>query len=1294
MASTSFKYGDNLKNSGMTQKELISYNIKNKSKIAYQNSKTAYIYTQIVNGNTPQMKDILMSLGLDVFKRYVNRILGSSSYNNSTKANVSATYETIITNLSINEQIQLGMIQVDNSFDNIVDIPVERTFYCKVVTQGRQRILVITNILKTTTLTPGKRYIFDLEDPTNAGTQISFSQYQYQYIELPGLSYVGEPGQPGAKTIYDVPQNINSYKIFIFNRSDASSDSYFIYPYMRETLTIRLNYKAVSKDVNQSIVDNFSVSSSTVIICLQKRMVVRSSISNGPKYILEPSNIDDFTVNNFNLAARYNPNARYGMFYGTYIFYVNSPRNPFTILNKGKEDLIRIRGDIDKKTTVLLKGLDTNYSQLDGEYDFYYGDIYIEVFGDFGVVGLYSFQYGINDMENYLVFSDKCYAGSGANDTYEDIFFNNIYLLHPQSIFQSIEYNKGNVIRFNNETTYVEDRIYGLSNRNTENPELPYNQYIIFGVPEEHPIAFINKEKIDNSGNPLLHYFGVNTLKKRRVGPDNLFYDFYYGTIVIYVYGDFGRMSVYDFYHGYSGAKLLLQYTDTDNLSSIEPINPSMDEIASQRSKEITQMVPIMSKDYMKFNLVNNTIILSDPSIPLTLDELYNSFDASSVYFFGKGNYVIIDVPKEHPIAFMTNNLDPSLFRYDGYFPFRSDEYGPHGIIYPFYYGNINLYIGGDFGRISMYVKNQGYFNGRKLISFAEETDFDRELSGNAVTQNSIDSAYPELTYNFDETRPRNFFIDVDIVTFPLPYSEDYSVFRFYGRDRNGELPSEQDNPTMTFFLGDIVYFTFIHGLKNTFAIFERANILIDPQVIENNGTTDTNLQIKWKPTLTLNNYYFYRSVDRQNLMYNNIIVINNNAIDIIPDLLIQDIAPSYGETNVSVEIQSFDLSFDEIININPNSTFTLYRKPLNQVVTVFKGSNISGSGTRNISLITNYDSFNRLDFNTEYFIKIDNFLLKNIYNNYLRPPYYKDEDGNPINPSDETDILFKFKTQPIHPPQLISIEYYEDICGIYLPLSTSSSLDPSGELQLNDDAIKLDVSGEILLTFDERIQYLTSVATNQYRLYPHFVKFGETVKSGDTAIYVDSDANTLSLKFNSETSTLDYDTTYKLVFNPGSIVDMSFIELDILNNELGQFYITTLADPRPRLNLETDIYPSPKMTAVPVDASFQLTFDKPVYPGTSGRIIVREQFQQIFFQVFDFTSQDDISAIIGWGTNVLEFSTPTPQNRENYEFFTNYTLIIEGSVIRSSVEEDNTKYYPGLNNEEEYYFRTATGTT
>ena len=224
-------------------------------------------------------------------------------------------------------------------------------------------------------------------------------------------------------------------------------------------------------------------------------------------------------------------------------------------------------------------------------------------------------------------------------------------------------------------------------------------------------------------------------------------------------------------------------------------------------------------------------------------------------------------------------------------------------------------------------------------------------------------------------------------------------------------------------------------------------------------------------------------------------------------------------------------------------------------------------------------------------------------------------------------------------------------------------------------------------LTFNENIQYQFLEIRN-----PYFTEYGRIATSGELNYRVSN--NELYLEYSKYTALLlDYGKTYRLNIPSEAIKDANYIDYNVIDSSMGLFFVTIKPDPRPILQT---IYPASQQVAIPIDADFVLTFDKPVYPGIAGRILVRNYdianaFVTTIFQEFDFNDAQDISAISGWGTNTITFSTPTPDNRENYNHLSGYTVTIDATCIRNGVDSD--EYYVGFN-DETYYFRTITSST
>jgi hypothetical protein len=802
-------------------------------------------------------------------------------------------------------------------------------------------------------------------------------------------------------------------------------------------------------------------------------------------------------------------------------------------------------------------------------------------------------------------------------------------------------------------------------------------QYMIFDIPESNPLAFINKGKED-----YFKYVGVGANIQYRLGPDNEIYPFYYGTIIIYVYGDFGSISVYDYYNGYSGGRYLFMYTDVCDYESGTVTN---DSIIQQPSTHVNtqedSLIELASynlhdfESYMFFNLRNNKIILTDYE---RLDDSYLNYDENGKYSLNIGTYVLLNVPESTPIAFLNKGIEDK-FEYSGYFPYSQKATGPDGLIYTFYHGNININVHSDFGKISIFTLGSfgGYLNGRKLLVYSSDS-----VIGSAVLQNAQQSAFPQLSTSFTVEKPQDFYVDVNITSEKLGYSGQVINFNMFGRDRRGEIDETENNPELLFYLGDTIYFNFINQELNVpLGIYQGAILLTNPQYIQNNGNRDYQ-QISWKP---VSNNYYYRALEQSDLVFGNINVINNGLIDIQLEVDVGKIYPAYGAQDLNVELDKLEIEFDELVNIDRSATLTFYEYPRMKPFKTYKGSSFNGSGTNKVSLDLGLSIFDRLEFATTYIVVMTGKMFSNIYNNSLSIPYYYDENGLALH-NEEEEYLFKFTTQQKHDPKLESIQYFDISDNIYKPLQSSAYLNSSGQLTLESSYVELDLSAQLLLTFNENIQYQSEIRN------PFFTEYGRIATSGEINYRVSN--NELYLEYSKYTALgVDYGKTYRINIPSGAIKDANYIDFNVLDSSMSLFFITTIQDPRPILQT---IYPASGQVAIPIDADFVLTFDKVVYPGFSGRILVRNydianNFVTTIFQEFDFNDPQDVSAISGWGTNTITFSTPTPDNRENYNFLSGYTVTIDATCIRSGA--DNDVYYVGFN-DETYYFRTITSST
>ena len=150
------------------------------------------------------------------------------------------------------------------------------------------------------------------------------------------------------------------------------------------TSTITATQAETSIYTSGTITATITINKST--ICLTNPSIVNIVASNGNKYV-------------FNNSTTYNANIQYGLGIGTYVFQNIPQGHPMALLNNGKTNSITYGGDSSKKLTKSVDGI---------SYDFYYGDITVQVSSDFGIISIYCYYHGYMGGENLLKYSSSC----------------------------------------------------------------------------------------------------------------------------------------------------------------------------------------------------------------------------------------------------------------------------------------------------------------------------------------------------------------------------------------------------------------------------------------------------------------------------------------------------------------------------------------------------------------------------------------------------------------------------------------------------------------------------------------------------------------------------------------------------------------------------------------------------------------------------------------------------------------------------------------------------------------------
>ena len=153
--------------------------------------------------------------------------------------------------------------------------------------------------------------------------------------------------------------------------------------------------------------------------------------SNALKCLSQESRVNIISFNEtlnkyvFNNDLAYDPTLRYGLYDGTYVLQNILESHSMAILNYNISGVLTYSGDSSKK---FIKTID------DISYDFYYGDISINVYGDFDTASIACYNHENMRMDNIFNYSIFCNPGAIISSPPEISYeFNNNDIIVPQT---------------------------------------------------------------------------------------------------------------------------------------------------------------------------------------------------------------------------------------------------------------------------------------------------------------------------------------------------------------------------------------------------------------------------------------------------------------------------------------------------------------------------------------------------------------------------------------------------------------------------------------------------------------------------------------------------------------------------------------------------------------------------------------------------------------------------------------------------------------------------------------------
>ena len=338
--------------------ELISiYNIDMKILNDYQDNN--YIYLNDIvkicfsDNETPQI--------CNATKNNINISIknnSSSTYNNSLKSN-----NNIYKNQSLNDTNPIFKVNVPVIFKYVQPFIRTSSQDCEI-----KHIKIPTSISKII------ETVVNIPVYKKTSTNLDKSPEYINYINKssPGLAYEYNLKQFHLK-------QINEYHDFYGKRVKVYPNSYYETSYNK----IYKPFVNTNTDINKIILNP----DDPQIVCLNNISKMNVIFNNDNKYL-------------FNNLKIYNPTIKYSLYNGTYQI-INIPIGyPIAILNSGIENEISYTGDNNKNLVLTISNVDRP-----GTYNFYYGNITINVNSNFNQVSIYSYYYGYMGGENLFIYN-------------------------------------------------------------------------------------------------------------------------------------------------------------------------------------------------------------------------------------------------------------------------------------------------------------------------------------------------------------------------------------------------------------------------------------------------------------------------------------------------------------------------------------------------------------------------------------------------------------------------------------------------------------------------------------------------------------------------------------------------------------------------------------------------------------------------------------------------------------------------------------------------------------------------
>ena len=368
------------------------------------------------------------------------------------------------------------------------------------------------------------------------------------------------------------------------------------------------------------------------------------------------------------------------MHIGKYILKDVPMSEPIALLNQDVSNVITYNGKTNKKVVA--------NDPSGNSRDFFFGNVEIEVTGDFGNLSVYSANGKYLGGENILTFTDFCETNGYVIECLELESSMNIY---------------NNKFTLNNASSYNQYKKYGLTTGSYRITNIPSSQALTFINNDLSNVVIVTGDSVDLCGN--------------FTGPDGNNYNFYTNELNVTIKDEFtGFLPLYSYSDSsYNNGEELFVYSD----------------LCTSINK------PQTFTHCLNNETTNDISLASNDSTKLLLDSGLVNHNSSLKYGVFTGNY-IFDVPSSHPIAFLNVDVSNhvSYFGNEENKSLGSAPKGNENIEYEFYHGRVILNVFGNFNTLSYYIKDDNdpsggsYMGGLNAIKYSDFCDDQQSTSG------------------------------------------------------------------------------------------------------------------------------------------------------------------------------------------------------------------------------------------------------------------------------------------------------------------------------------------------------------------------------------------------------------------------------------------------------------------------------------------------------------------------------------------------------------------------------------